>query len=149
MDVNVGRMLATDETVRLIAKPGDWKSQRTAEGGCRADIAVYHAIRRAPRIVHDTVQLHQVIIRLLDVARKDHLDAALSVRERLDHLVGPAHHRVLATRTLHVRVPTLVVLQEDDVLVDDRRIDHVHFLFPLFVLFRPFRGLRATVYYDK
>ena len=122
MNEDVFRMLAADEAVSLVAEPRERQSEDAAEARSLTRVPVADTIRRAPRIMLDSVEMHDVVTGLIDVAGEHHLHASAASGESLDHRVSTGDHRVLRARPFHVGVPASIILEEDNVLVDDRRV---------------------------
>ena len=75
MHEDVLRVLAADEPVGLVAEPRERQSEDAPELRSLAGVAVADAIRRALRIMLDTVEMHDVVARPLNVAGEHHLYA--------------------------------------------------------------------------
>ena len=124
-------MLTSDEAVRLVAEPGERQPEHSPDARHAVGITTIQAIGCAPWVVFDPVKANQVGAGILYVAGEHHLYSARSVGERFDHCVRTANHRVLRACPLHVRVPSFVVLDKDDVPVYSCRVGFsvVHRLF--------------------
>ena len=60
MDIDVLGVFAADEAVRLVAEPRERQSEYAAEARSLARISVADAIRRAPRIMLDPMDVRDV-----------------------------------------------------------------------------------------